>query len=274
MRICLILLSCFLSSALFSQETPKVPDKDRDAAYRVLEEKEFRFYPGGRMTIASKVPGEVRIVGWDKGTVRVQAEKIYRGASSEEAQPVFEKHPLRVRHDQTTAKIDVEGNPEDAPTLACNLTIYVPGYKTDLQAKLELGDISVEGVNGWIEASTYEGRLEAVSLSGYYSGSTEKGDIRVEMSGPRWNGLELGAVTRSGAIDLVLPENYSALLQIETLDGNVVVDYPPQMVDDEPVSLNVGIRKKAQAIDSSIGSGGAPIKLVSRAGDIRLSVKR
>lgn len=274
MRICLILLGCFLSSALFPQEEPKASEKSKDATYREVEEKEFRFYPGGRMTIASNVPGEVRIVGWDKGSVRVQAEKIYSGASSEEAKPLFENHPLRVRYNQTTAKIDVGGSPEDAQDLACNLTIYVPGYKTDLQTTLDRGDISVEGVNGWIEASTYEGRLEAVSLAGYYSGSTRKGDIRVEMSGPRWKGLELGATTRSGAIDLVLPEDYSASLKIETLDGNVVVDYPPQMVDGEPVDLNVGIRKKAQAIDSSIGSGGAPIKLISQAGDIRLSVKR
>jgi DUF4097 and DUF4098 domain-containing protein YvlB len=274
MRVGLILLSCFLSSALLSQETQIVPEKDPRATYREREEKEFRFYPGGRMTIASKVPGEVRILGWDKGTVRVEAEKVYTGSSSESAKPVFEKHPLRVRYNQTSAKIDVDGHPDDDQTIACNLTIYVPGYKTDLQATLDRGDISVKGVNGWIEASTNEGRLEAVSLAGYFSGRTQKGDIRVEMSGRRWNGLELGAVTRLGAIDLVLPEDYSASLQIETLDGNVLVDYPPQMVDGEPVDLNVGIRKKAQAIDASIGSGGAPIKLISQAGDVRLSAKR
>lgn len=274
MRICMIVLGCFLSTALYSQDAAKVSEKDQDAAFRQLEEKEFPFYPGGKMTIASKVPGEVRIVGWDKGKVRVQLEKTYRGVSSEAAKPVFENHPLRVRYNQTSAKIDVEGSPEDSQNLACNLTIYVPGYKTDLQATLDRGDIRVEGVNGWIEASTYEGMLEAVSLAGYYSGSTRKGDIRVEMSGRRWNGLELGAVTRLGAIDLVLPEDYSATLKVETLDGNVVVDYPPQMVDGESVSLNVGVRKKAQAVDASIGSGGAPIKLISQAGDIRLSVKK
>lgn len=274
MRVGLILVSCFLSSALLSQETPGVPGEGQGATYRELEQKEFQFYPGGKMTIASKVPGEVRILGWDKGTVRVEAEKIYRGASSEEAKPVFEKHPLRVRYNQTSAKIDVDGHPDDLQALACNLTIYVPGYKTDLQTTLDRGDISVIGVNGWIEASTNEGRLEAVSLAGYFSGSTQKGDIRVEMAGRRWNGLELGAVTRLGAIDLILPEDYSASLKIETLDGNVTVDYPPQMVDGEPVDLNVGVRKKAQAIDASIGSGGAPIKLISQAGDIRLSAKR
>jgi len=273
MRIYPILLCFFISSILFPSEIRTAPVKEHDTPYMEQEEKEFQFYPGGKMTIRSKVPGEIRIIGWDKGSVLVQLEKISRGISPEKAESIFEEHPLRVRYNQTSAKIEVEGIPEDPQVLEFNLSIYVPGYKTDLQATLDRGDISVEAVNGWIEASTDEGRLEVVSLSGYYSGSTRKGDIRVELSGPRWRGLEMGAITQLGMIDLVLPEDYSASLQVETLDGSVIVDYPPQIIDGELVPLNVGVRKKAQAIDESIGTGGAPIKLVSQAGDIRLSRK-
>ena len=84
----------------------------------------------------------------------------------------------------------------------------------------------------------------------------------------------MGAITETGSIDLILPEDYSASLKLETLDGTLAIDYPPQMVDGEPVPLKVGVRKKAQALDASIGSGGAPIKLISRAGDIQLSFKK
>ena len=57
------------------------------------------------------------------------------------------------------------------------------------------------------------------------------------------------------------------------MDGEVTVDYPPRIVDGEPVPLSVGVRKKAQALDSLIGTGGAPITLVSNAGNIRVSKK-
>jgi DUF4097 and DUF4098 domain-containing protein YvlB len=274
MRICLVVLYCLIASAVYPLEALKIPAADQNAPRREQEEKEFRFYPGGKMTIMSKLPGSIRIIGWEKGTVRVELEKIARGVSPDEAKSLFERYPLRVRYDQTSAKIEVDGKPVADESIEYNLAIYVPGYKTDLKADIARGAISVDAVNGWIEVSTGQGRLEASSLSGYYSGNTRDGDVRVEMSGPRWRGLELGAVTLAGSVELVLPENYSASLQLETLDGNVIVDYPPQTVDGETVPLNVGVRKKAQALDASIGSGGAPVKLVSHMGDIRLSRKK
>lgn len=274
MRICLVVLYCLLASAVYPLEALKAPASDQNAPCREQEEKEFRFYPGGKMTVASKLPGRVRIIGWEKGAVRVELEKIARGVSKDEAGSLFEKHPLRVRYDQTSAKIEVDGKPVEDESIEYNFAIYVPGYKTDLKVEIYRGAISVDAVNGWIEVSTGQGPLEASSLSGYYSGRTRDGDIRVEMSGTAWRGLELGAVTLAGSVDLVLPEKYSASLQLETLDGNVLVDYPPQTVDGETVPLKVGVRKKAQALDASIGSGGAPVKLISHAGDIRLTRKK
>ena len=273
MRICLILL-CFLTLTTgFAQEVSEISSKVQEDAYKKLEVKEFRFYPGGKIAILSKVPGNIRIIGWEKSEVRVELEKIARGISVDRAKSLFEKYPLYVRYNQTSAKIGIEGSPSQLDDLEFNFEIYVPGYKTDLKATLDSGGISVGEVNGWVEVSTGQGRLEAMALSGYYSGSTQDGDILVEMSGRRWRGLELGAITQTGSIDLLLPDDYSASLQLETLDGNLTVDYPPQIVDGEPVPLNIGIKKKAQSLDASIGSGGAPVRLVSQTGDIHLSVK-
>ncbi|MEJ2109952.1 MAG: hypothetical protein P8Z37_08570 [Acidobacteriota bacterium] len=246
---------------------------EQENSYKEREVKEFRFYPGGKLAILSKVPGSIRIIGWDKSEVRVELEKIARSVSPDYAKSLFEKHPLYARHNQTSANIGIEGSPLPVDDLEFNFEIYVPGYKTDLKATLDNGGISVDAVNGWVEVSTGQGRLDAVALSGYYSGSTQDGDIRVEMSGRRWRGLELDAITQTGSIDLLLPDDYSASLQLETRDGNLTVDYPPQIVDGEPVPLNVGIQKKARSLDASIGSGGAPVRLVSRMGDIHLSRK-
>jgi DUF4097 and DUF4098 domain-containing protein YvlB len=273
MHKCLIFLFFLFAQSLPSQELPNTAAKAPDDSYTEREEKQFQFYPGGKMQIASEVPGFIRIIGWKKGTVQVQALKTVSGLSPEAARQEIEKHPLRVQWNQTSARIKVEGTPAETVSMDCDLTIYVPGDKTDINASIIQGDIYVEKVNGWVELTSGRGNLGMFSMSGYFSGSTGKGNIRVDMSGKRWRGLEFGAITREGSIDLQLPEEYSAALKLETLDGKVLVDYPPRIVDGEPVPLAVGIRKKAQALDALVGTGGAPIKLVSHAGDIRLSLK-
>ena len=268
----LVFLFCLFASNLLSQELPGAGTVAQDDSYLEGEEKQFKFYPGGKMQIVSEVPGSIRIIGWKRGTVRVEAEKIVHGLTPEQAKEEIAKSPLRVRWNQTSARIQVNGIPAEGVSMEYNLIVYVPGDRTDINASVIQGDIYTENVNGWVEITSSRGNLGASSMSGYFSGSTKQGNIRVEMSGKRWRGLEFGAITKMGSIDLQLPEDYSAALKIETLDGKVTVEYPPRIVDGEPVPLAVGIRKKAQALDALVGTGGAPITLISHAGDIRLSL--
>jgi len=272
MHRCIPFLLFLFVSNLFSQEAADIVGPDPDNPWVVREEKQFQFYPGGKMQIVSEVPGFIRIIGWKKGMVRVEAEKIVHGLSPESAGQESEIIPLRVRWNQTSARIEVSGIPEKAASAVCRLTVYVPGDRTDINASIAQGDIFTEKVNGWVEISSGRGNLEASSMSGYFSGKTGQGDIRADMSGKRWRGLEFGAMTRAGSIDLRLPQDYSAALKLETLDGKVIVDYPPRIIDGEPVPLAVGIRKKAQALDALVGAGGAPVTLVTNSGDIRLSL--
>jgi len=176
---------------LFSQEASNAVITTTDGSYVEKEEKQFRFFPGGKMQIASEVPGSIRIIGWKKATVLVEAEKIVEELPPELAKEEIGKHPLRVRWNQTSANILVGGLPEEAVAVRCNLTVYVPGDRTDMKATISQGDIYVEKVNGWVEITTAKGNLGAASMSGYFSGMTEHGNIRVDMSGNRWRGLEL-----------------------------------------------------------------------------------
>lgn len=271
MRIVFLMVFCLVSLDLPSQQDPGSAT-DRESSYTERDEKDFNFYPGGRVTIQTEVPGNIRIVGWKKSSVCVEIEKIVHGRTAENARSLIEGHPVHVRYNQTTATVQIKGVPSEAGLLTYNLTVSVPGDKTDIRATIPAGNISVESVNGWIEVGTGMGNIAASRLSGYFSGITQNGNVLAEMFGKRWDGLEFGAVTRSGCIDLRLNADYSAALQLETRNGKIFVDYPPQIVEGEPVPLTVGIRKKVQTLNSSVGDGGAPIKLVSHQGDIRLSL--
>jgi hypothetical protein len=93
------------------------------------------------------------------------------------------------------------------------------------------------------------------------------------MSGSHWNGYEFAAVTQKGSATLLLPAKFSAALQIETRDGKIVVDYPPQVVEGEETPPEIIINKKSQSLKASIGDGGAPIKLLTTLGDLTISLK-
>jgi hypothetical protein len=266
-----LIICCLQIPNLFPQE-PQPPESAPRVPYVMREEKEFSFYPGGKVEISIGGGGSLKIVGWQRAIVRMEAEKIIYYPSKEQEPAEPPKIPIKVRYSQTSSTIKTPLNPESNAEV--NLTIYVPSYKTDINAKLDHGDFSVEGVNGWVEVTVaVEGNIEAKSLSGYFSGTTPHGDVSVEMDGIRWKGLEFGALTQRGAVKLQIPEKFSAALQLETRDGKISVDYPPQVVEGEIVPPEIAIHKNSQQLKATVGDGGAPIKLVTFLGDVTLSKK-
>jgi|WetSurSiteA1Bulk_404760.scaffolds.fasta_scaffold04785_4 DUF4097 and DUF4098 domain-containing protein YvlB len=271
MRFCPVLIVFLLISNLFSQE-PEAPSSSAQVPYVERQEKEFNFFPGGKIEILANAPGSLKIVGWGKGLVRMEAEKIVYYLSQEEAKAEVQKSPIRVRFGQTSSTIQTRNSP--SATMEVNLIVYVPGYRTDVTAKMNRGDFSISGVNGWVEVTVAaEGSIEAKSMAGYFSGNTLRGDISVEMEGIRWQGLEFAAGTQYGSVNLILPEKYSAALQLETRNGKITIDYPPQEVEGEIVPPEIEISKTSQSMKASVGDGGAPVKLITYSGDMTLSKK-
>jgi hypothetical protein len=257
--------------ALHAQEVPE-STLGLTPVYTESQEKEYKFYPGGKIGISMEVPGSLKIIGWDRGSVRMEAEKtVYSNSLTEEkARELLEKSPIRVRYNDTTSTIKVTGAPELKGLIEINLIVYVPATRTDLAVQMKKGDFVIGDVNGWVEATLAEGNLVLTTIDGYFSGKTQKGNISANLSGNRWNGQGFTAVTQDGQIDLILPENYSAVLQLDTRDGEITVDYPPQEVEGELMPPEITIQKKARQLKATIGDGGAPLHLGTQSGDISL----
>jgi DUF4097 and DUF4098 domain-containing protein YvlB len=272
MRLSLVLIIFLLVPNLQAQEPPQTSVSPPEVPYVEHEERQINFYPGGKIEILAGVPGSIKIVGWQKGSIRLEAEKIVYYLSPAPAKALLQESRIRIRHNQTSATIQTTGSPTPPATMEMNLTLYVPGAKTDINVKMGVGDFSIDSVNGWIEATVGEGSLEAKSMSGYFSASTKRGDIHVKMSDIRWRGLEFAALTQQGSVYLLLPAEYSAALQLETRNGKVVVNYPPRIVEGESIPPEVIIRNNAQSLKASVGEGGAPVKLATFSGDVTLSL--
>lgn len=201
------------------------------APYIERSENQFAFYPGGKLEINAAAPGSFKIAGWDNSSVRVEMERVFFYVSPEQAQALSKSYPVRITNTPTVARISSAGSPKPGAVMEFNAVVYVPRERTDLNIKMIKGDLSVSALNGEIEATIEEGNVEARDLSGYFSAVTKQGDVDVELQGKRWTGHSFTAATRRGAINLILPADYSAALQLETKDGRISVDYPDQIVE-------------------------------------------
>jgi len=248
------------------------PGPESRPVYNDTYEREYRFYPGGKIGISMEVPGSLKIIGWERGLVRVEAEIKVRSLADEKARGLLEKSPVRVRYNDaaTTSTIQVAETPELKGLLEVNLTVRVPGARTDITTQVKKGDFTISAVNGWVEATLAEGNMDMTGINGYYSVKTLKGNISANLSGNRWNGQGFTAVTQDGSVDLILPEKYSATLQLDTRNGEITADYPSQEVEGELIPVEAVVKKKTQQLRVRVGDGGAPIRLGTQSGDVSL----
>ena len=269
LRLSFILILSAIFPTLLAQEIAE-PGSDSPPVYTEKVENEYKFYPGGRIGISVEIPGSLKIIGWDRGSVQMEAELKVYSVAEEKARALLEKSPIRVRYTNSTSTIQISDIPEFKGHLEVNLTVHVPAAKTDLIAQIKKGDFTIDGVNGWIETTLDEGNMQLVAIDGYFSGKTGRGNISANMSGNRWSGQGFTAVTQHGRIDLVVPENYSATLQLDTRNGEITVDYPAQKIEGEIVPIEVSTQKKAQQLRARLSDGGAPLHIGTQSGNVSL----
>jgi hypothetical protein len=270
----MILVTLVFARATVPQEVPAQGDSSQNAPYVERNQRQFNFYPGGKLQVDAGVPGNVKVIGWQRASVLVEYERIIYQVEHEQARTLASKFPVQVRWNRISGTVRTTGPPQAASSMEVNLTLYVPREKTDVYVNVSKGDLKIDTLNGWIEATLLDGSIEASSLNGYFSGTTQQGDIHIEMAGKRWEGLGFTGVTKRGSVNLVMPADFSAALQLETRDGNFSIDYPEQLVEGESVPLKAVTRKNARTLTATVGDGGSPVKLMTVLGNIQVTAKQ
>ncbi len=264
-----LITAVFILAAVWQTAPPeRQKETASQAPYVEKSEKEFAFYPGGKLEINASAPGSFRITGWDSASIRVELERIFFYVSPQQGQELAKSYPVRITYTPTLARIMSAGSPKPSAVMEINAVVFVPRERTDLSIKMIKGDLAISTLNGAIEATIEEGSVEAQSVSGYFSAMTKMGNLNVDLGGKRWAGHSFTAATKRGTITLTLPAEYSAALQLETKDGDISVDYPDQIVDGEAVPLQVREKKKVRSLNMNIGSGGSLVRLVTLSGNI------
>jgi DUF4097 and DUF4098 domain-containing protein YvlB len=234
--------------------------RNDDDRARACELREAGFRPQGRTVHVDAGPnGAVAMTGWDRDSVHVRAVVQAWAATDSDAARLLRE----VRVDVSGATVRSEG-PETRrhEGWAVHFEVSVP-RRTDLTAETVNGPVSAEDVAGRLDLQTVNGPLTLSGVAGDVHARTTNGPLTVGLAGSRWDGAGLDAETQNGPVTLTIPDGYSAQLETGTVNGPMQIDFP--------ITLQGRIGRMTR-IRTALGSGGAPVRVVTTNGP--LSVRR
>ncbi len=217
------------------------------------DEREVRLPARGSLDVNGAENGGVRVTAWDRNEVLVR-QRIQASARTVE----------RAREIAAGIRVDTDGEIQASgpattgrnESWSVSYEIFVP-RRTNLEITTNNGPIAVERVSGEMRLRAQNGPLGLTAVSGNVHGRTTNGPVAVTLEGSRWSGAGLDVETTNGPVRLEIPDGYNARLTVGTVNGPMNVDIP--------VTVQGRINRR---IDSTLGSGGAPIRAVTTNGPV------
>ncbi|MCG8469712.1 MAG: DUF4097 domain-containing protein [Gemmatimonadetes bacterium] len=243
-----------VSSAAEAQDRDWCESDDRDAR-RYCEVREFTLRATGSLEVDAAPNGGVRVEAWDGDEVQVRAKVVGRSRDgSARAEDLVDEITI-----SRSGRIEASGpRTRDRESWSVSYRIRVPAsYDLDLHSTN--GGIGVDGVFGDLELETTNGGIHLDHVGGDVRAETTNGGLTIELSGDEWDGAGLDARTTNGGITLAIPDGYSADLETETRNGGLSIDFP--------ITVRGRIGKR---IATSLGQGGAPLRVVTTNGGVRV----
>ena len=200
-----------------------------------------------KITVDANPNGGIKVEGWDKDSILIQARVQPNAGSEKEAEEILSEIDIQTDGN----KIHANGPKYfgSKKSWSVSYALKVP-LKSNLKLSALNGGISIDDVSGDINAKTVNGGVALKKVSGDVECDTLNGGIFAELDGERWKGKGFEAKTTNGGIKVKVPENYSADLEASTVNGGIHIDFP--------IKIQGWIKKN---IDTKLGDGGPPITL-------------
>jgi beta-lactamase regulating signal transducer with metallopeptidase domain/DUF4097 and DUF4098 domain-containing protein YvlB len=137
------------------------------------------------------------------------------------------------------------------------------------------GRIRIGPSGGEVHAHTGGGDIEVGPASGSVEAFTGAGDVRIELKGA--DSHTVGVTSGKGDVDLILPPNLNATLELETAYTNnfgrktrISGDWPVSVTETPDWDDSHGTPRRYVRVRQNIGRGGAVIRVRTVNGDITL----
>jgi DUF4097 and DUF4098 domain-containing protein YvlB len=212
--------------------------------------------PEGTWRIDAGENGSVQLSEWDKDEVMICAQVTAWSRNEDAARKL-----LREIHVETSGgRLRAEG-PEQSKSARWGVSFKILAPRsTDLDVQAVNGGVSVEGIRGRMSLHTENGPIQIVDVAGDVEGRTINGPVSVTLTGSRWQGRGLDIETSNGPVNLTIPDGYSTELTTGTTNGPVAGAY-----------VGVGRGRGGHHVSMTLGSGGAPVRVVTTNGPITVN---
>jgi DUF4097 and DUF4098 domain-containing protein YvlB len=202
--------------------------------------------------------GGITVRGTSGATTRVRFRIVGTARDERDARELVEQ----VRVSVDGGRIRASG-PESERDRWWNVQVEIETPSdTPLALSTRNGGIALEGVSGRTRFETSNGGVSMVDVSGDVQGRTANGGVRISLDGTRWQGEGLNVETTNGGVHLELPANYNAELHTETNNGGLDIDFP--------ITVSGRLSTQQRRIDTTIGSGGPPLRVRTVNGGVRI----
>jgi len=207
----------------------------------------------------ANVNGTFDVEAVDGNTLEVTAVLVARGATEEDAKKTLARVEMVEQADASRVHLEAKYPRElGRHGIEVNYTIRAP-RSARVSVESVNGRVNVKGVFAGVKAETTNGSVNGDGLGNSVVASTTNGTIKVQMASMGGDGVSLE--TTNGSIDLKLPSDAKATLAARCVNGGIkVTDIPFERSGE-------GSRRK---LDGTINGGGAPVRLETVNGGIRV----
>lgn len=251
----------FSASSIFAQEKANYKDNfcsnnwSSGDKVNATDEREFTLPVRNTLEVDGKQNGGISIRGENRSDILVRACVVAWSSSKAEAQTAVSR--ISINTNSVIAAENTEGS-----SWSVSYEILVP-RNMNLKLTANNGGISIGSVAGTMEFFTKNGGISLQALAGNVNGRTQNGGVSVKLAGNTWIGSGLNVETKNGGVKLVMPENYAANIETGTVNGGFKSDIAGLQTE----STN---KWRNNRINTSINGGGAPIRVVTTNGGIKI----
>jgi hypothetical protein len=238
-----------------SQDWCRDTGRNNDRDEQFCEVRELRDSGSSRLEILDTANGSISVTGSSRRDVSVQARVVASAPTESEARALAKEVSVTLEGGRVRAS---------GPRNERRRQWWI-SYRADVPASFDLsletsnGSIGVTGVRGRIDAETSNGSLRLTDLGGSVRARSSNGSVHVSLGGNSWDGEGLTVSTSNGSARLDVPDRYNARLTAGTNNGSLNLDIP--------VTVQGRISDR---LDTTLGSGGAPIDVRTSNGSLRI----
>ena len=204
------------------------------------------------------VNGNILVQPWDGQDALVRAQVQTAAANESLADGLAALVTVQTSTGNVTGKGPSTSGRE---TWSLSFEIYLPA-RAALSVTTVNGNLTITGMTGAIQFKTVNGSTKVTGASGNLQGRGVNGNITVSAADP-WQGQTIDVQTVNGNIELNVPADCSAHVELSTVMGNIATSVPA------PLSGSVAFGRK---LSFDLGNGGPLVRAATTLGNLQLSV--